>query len=172
MSIKDEIGRHTRTGRLQVLEPRYGFLRCERVIFVNDVVRQLLTGDWLDRSKAQASRATLDRFTEGARIDATLSEDPNDSALFKRLQGAEVWEIRLRDPAPSLRVFGAFACQDTFVALRYAYRAVLGRRTSRKWKQEIVRTRQAWQTLFPTYPTLRGDCINDYISNANDTALL
>lgn len=107
-------------------------------------------------------RNDLDLFSLGRLI---VVGRKRQNSFFKQLDPPdhEVWEIRSRDPKPSLRVFGAFAEQDVFVSIIVEQRTRLGVETSREFRDAIQRTKVAWRTLFLTYPRLSGDNWNAYI---------
>jgi hypothetical protein len=87
----------------------------------------------------------------------------------------EVWDVRSQEPSPGLQVFSRFAEKDVLVALTCSPRSIsvswldrlplLGR-DSRQWRDAIIECKRDWNILFPAYEPLRGDDLDDYISNA------
>ena len=81
------------------------------------------------------------------------------------------WDIRSRDPKPSLRVIGHFAETDVFVALVWRPRSVvfegrvhLGEVQGPNWDAAKSQCREQWNALFPNHTPLTGENIGDYIS--------
>jgi hypothetical protein len=75
-----------------------------------------------------------------------------------------VWEIRIWDTKPQLRLFGRFAAKDVFVALI----GPVGRFriTWQGFEQIKLQCISQWQQLFGTEePVTKGDDIDAYISN-------
>jgi hypothetical protein len=76
-------------------------------------------GPWLsddEERQAGALNNYLVEFIEGGEI--TVSTDPAErECLLKRLRPPppETWEMRVSEPLPGIRVFGRFACRNTFV---------------------------------------------------------
>ena len=109
----------------------------------------------------------------------TISWDPSKArdAKMGRLDpiADEVWDVRSQEPSPGLRVFSRFAEKDVLVALTCSPRSIsvswldrlplLGR-DSRQWRDAIIECKRDWNILFPAYEPLRGDDLDDYISNA------
>jgi len=55
-----------------------------------------------------------------------------------------VWEFRIGNPRPGVRILGRFAEQDTFVATNWVNREdfrdpTTGQDDSRRWRDEVVR---------------------------------
>lgn len=138
-----------------------------RVLYAAPTLHEAMEGPWSDEAveyRMGKLRADLDHFSTGRLI--TVSSGSEKHAYMKLLDDAdeEVWEIRSRDPKPSLRVFGRFADTDVFVATHFHDRVSLGEPGSRAWRDEFVRCKAEWRKLFPTYEPKRGLSINDYIS--------
>lgn len=118
-------------------------------------------------SRAFALRADFAVFTEGRRVQVAEDSTQSGTAYMARLydHSHQVWEIRSRDPDPSLRVFGAFMEQDTFVALTVRERAFLDRFGSLMWADAIRQTKAKWRRLFEPYDPIVRKCVDDYISS-------
>ena len=130
---------------------------------VDRYLRQAATG--LSPSvlkKAVDTRLALDRFSLGKRQVVRL--DPNADAPSAQLArnhptSAGIWEFRIRDPKPQIRVFGGFALQDTFVALDYRERAGLD------FDEAVRNALDLWRHLFKDHRPVTGENINDYLSD-------
>jgi hypothetical protein len=87
-------------------------------------------------------------------------------ADLKQLRPAAdgVWTIRSTAPPPGIRVFGAFAATDWFVALHWSLRNALGDPGSVEWDEAIKVTQHKWRQLFPSYPPSPGVDLHDYLS--------
>jgi hypothetical protein len=151
-----------------------------RTMFLSEELQSLLNGPWPSRElryRAGRLRADLEEFIKGAELAACLEPFQAKTAYMGRLAPPEdgFWDIRSRDPSPALRVVGAFAETDVFIALRWAPRSKgingvaktpLGPRDSREWRDIIVQCKTDWTSLFHTYPRAIGDCINAYVSES------
>jgi hypothetical protein len=141
-----------------------------RLILVSDEIDELISGPWEEiewEERCGGLRADFDRFIEGRLITVAARPYHARTAYIAQLDQPrdEVWEIRSRDPEPSLRVFGRFAETDLFVALTWSKRADLKGPDSREWRDAIEGCKAEWRKLFPTYPPKIGNNINDYISS-------
>lgn len=167
MSIREEVEARRSENRLLVVDPLVLGAPQPRVILATADVYGELIGPWEDCSKEYRIgelRADLDHFTTGGLIN--VSSGPEKHAYMKHLDPPDdqVWEIRSRDPKPSMRVFGRFAETDVFIATNLMDRAYLGPIGSKRWRDEFERCKSEWMKLFPTYPPLNGATINEYIS--------
>lgn len=168
MSIYDEItywGKQARLFQVQssLDEP------TKRHLYVSPEIQVLLDGPWSTAAwegRCGYLRADLDRFVEGQSLDIAELPYKGKWSYMLRLHppSHEVWEIRSRIPKPGLRLFGAFAGFDNFVALTWASRAELGGPESRAWRDAIVACRTEWNNLFPAYRPLSGANFHDYLS--------
>ncbi len=149
MSIRDEIKRRRSEERLLWLPPLIPSESAKRLIFVSKEVSKIVMGPWGNTSedlRFGRLRGDLDHFIMGGLI--TVAEDPFKkprSTYMARLAPVrdELWDIRSRDPRPSIRVFGAFASTDTFIALTWQFRENLEGRDSRDWSVEIRKCKAA-----------------------------
>lgn len=115
MSIRTEIAAQISEGRLAIVSPMLAGLPQPRVIYATAELMEELNGPWADpavEGRMGRLRADLDLFTTGGLI--VVSRGKESSAYMKHLDppGDGIWEIRSRDPKPSLRVFGRFAATD------------------------------------------------------------
>lgn len=121
-------------------------------------------------------RQHFDAFSGGRLF--TVAEDPFDkgrTAMLARTDPVqdEFWSMRVIDPNPGVRAFGAFSGTNEFVALTCEFRHKLAGRNENRFETEppkqsfdaeITRCRAYWKKLFLTYPPHRGDRLSDYIS--------
>ena len=166
MSIRDEISSRVIEGRLFEIEQFIPGKRS-RVIFACKDVHNAVFGPWKNsdnETRFGELRADLDHFSSGGLI--IVSTDRHNTCYMKHLgpKRDEVWEIRSRAPKPSIRVFGRFAAVDVFIATNWSFRSKLGGIGNRNWRDELVRCKANWRTLFPTYNPVSGEYISDYIS--------
>jgi hypothetical protein len=169
MSIYDEIQNRIIEGRLFLLEPALPDAAHMRRVFASSDVNSLLLGPWDDTDSATRCnylRADIDKFIEGQIVTVAQRSRAAGVADLAQLQPQreEVWEIRSRNPKPSLRVFGRFADTDVFIALTWSPRIPLAGWGSRAWRDAIVGCKTEWAKLFTPYPPKSGAEIHDYIS--------
>lgn len=165
MSIVDCIQECIAGGELVELLPLIPGTLCLRKVLANHHVLKFLHADKQMPSslmkKAVDAMVALNRFTSGARISVAM--DPMEKLVRTELARVNIkesiWDFRIRDPQPQVRVFGLFAAKDTFVALHYAPRNNLD------FKAAAATTKQQWTDLFGDLPPVTGDDINDYISD-------
>lgn len=170
MSISDEITNRVSEGRLfklTSLMPPSPYSN-PRDMFVSEEIYKLLNGPWNNvawEERCGYLYADLDQFINGEII--TVAERPfvkGKTAYIKQLykRHEEVWEIRSRDPAPGIRVFGRFAEKDVFIALTWWNRNDLGGPKSRAWRDAIVGCKTEWRNLFPAHNPITDGNINGY----------
>ena len=170
MSISYEIANRVEEGRLFELIPFMppSFGNTPRSMFVSVEIYNLLMGPWDNSSLEERCGylyADLDQFINGEII--TVAERPfvkGKTAYIKQLyrRHEEVWEIRSRDPAPGIRVFGRFAKTDVFIALTWWNRTDLGGPHSRAWRDAIVGCKTEWRNLFQAHNPITDRNYNDY----------
>ncbi len=172
-AIRSHLGPGGVGGALELVEPKTVRVAQIRPIYMTREVHDRVFGPAAeDAARMGFLEADLVRFISGDEI--TVARGKEESCNLKPLSPpeGEVWEIRSRDPKPSIRVFGRFADQDVFIATNLEYRKVLDHIRSRKWKEEILRCKAIWKRLFPYLDPHSGDSLSDYISNAIDLDLI
>jgi hypothetical protein len=87
-------------------------------------------------------RAFLLRFVLGVEVD-------NDTYMKSWRDNVFELRVQLRKKKESLRIFGAFAKPDSFVALVSKPRAYFGDGSDPRWDEIIEKTIASWNTLFP-----------------------
>jgi hypothetical protein len=132
-------------------------------------VQERLDGPWNspeDELQWFEVRANLDNFVQGGLIGIARDTFRAKSALLGQLDPPkdEVWEVRCRDPKPGIRIFGRFAAQDLFVALRWEYRVNMKGRHANEWHWMIEGCQEDWRGLFSWHLPLSGNFPDDYIS--------
>ena len=118
-----------------------------------------------DHSLAEAARVDFERFVLGKMVVVALFRDHKD-CRFARLDKPqdEVWEVRIVDSDPQLRIFGRFAARDIFVALIGPIEHELVE-TDEDYEQIKTDFKNDWLNLFGWSETLiRGSSIDAYIS--------
>jgi hypothetical protein len=129
---------------------------------VNDVVYPPWPDNW-DGFRLSQFRATLDAFTQDEWL--AIAENPFGKPGYANMARVhpvkdEIFDIRVLDPDPGIRVFGGFAAKDTFLALTWDYRENID-----DWAYEIDRCKDAWASLFhPSLPH-HGATLDDYLSS-------
>jgi hypothetical protein len=166
VEMLEELRRNVREGTLKLASPGPILLSQSRPIFMAVKLHDEIFGPSAeDADRMGFLEADLARFIDGEVI--TIARGKEGTCNFKPLSPSshEVWEIRSRDPDPSIRIFGRFAFQDVFIATNLAYRTLLGGLRSRGWAREIAICKATWTHLFPYLHPHSGDDISDYISS-------
>jgi hypothetical protein len=176
MSIQGLIDQRVSEGRLFELRPRMQDDPIERSLYVSEEVWRLVDGPWESDSIARRCgrlRDDMERFVAGRYVALSLTPYEAKTALFGLLDATEdgIWDFRSCDPEPGLRLFGAFADTDTFVALTCAPRSVpvefLQRRPlldSHEWAIAIRACKAEWRKLFHSYRPHTGGNASDFVS--------
>lgn len=169
MSIRQEVIARAHERRILRLLPALPNRPVMRTMFISEEIDRLLFAQHPDlamRARVGELRRDLDRFIEGSVISVPDWPYKARMAYMSRLYrpSDEVWEIRSRDPQPSLRLFGRFAEPDVFIALTWSPRKRLGGPQSLEWKDAMRHCKVVWRQLFPSYNPHSGMRICDYIS--------
>lgn len=143
-------------------------------------LQSLLDGPWVNpRWKSRFSaqlRADLEAFVQGQFLSLSLVPFGARNEYMALLDPPSdgIWDIRSRMPSPGLRVLGAFAEKDVFIAMLCAPRSVavdvlhrppLLNKDSREWRDSIQEVKSEWRRLLLTYPPVGGDNPNDVLSD-------
>lgn len=160
------------------INPQIGERPNSRCLFVSSLVWKALNPPYeseKDGIRMGRTLAMLDNFVEGRRISVRLPPSKKVDAYIALLDKAdeEIWEIRVRDPRPGVRIFGRFACLNVFIGLLPVYRedltdskAIKPKEAEDKlWNQAKLRCRSEWEKLFPLVAPHTGKIPHDYISN-------
>lgn len=165
-------------GRLFELRPRMPDDPIERSMFVSEEIWRLVQGPWAGDEMAGRCgllRADMEQFVSGRVVGVCLTPYSAKHALFGLLDAPAdgIWDFRSVDPSPGLRLFGAFAATDVFVALTCAPRSVpveylartpLGKAQSREWAKAIRECKAEWRKLFQPYQPHTGGKASDFVS--------
>ena len=110
--------------------------------------------------------AALTRWTAGDRIHA---DDKGKARFLKRLDPPppEIWEIRVVDPNPQVRIFGRFAGPDTLIVTSMHTRSYLGKQGSAAWLEALSTCEKTWKSLFPV-PPFEAPLVGDYVTENCD----
>lgn len=170
MSIYVEIGSRVNEQRLFFLSPAIPGSLVIRKMYISSEIKNMIFGPWDSLEWGERCgrlRQDFDHFIEGHKIDVAESPFKGKTSYLKRLepQREEAWEIRSRDPEPSLRIFGRFADKNVFVALSWHKRADLLGPHSREWRDAIEQCKTEWRNLFPAYQPMTGAKLHDYVTN-------
>jgi hypothetical protein len=165
MSILDAAEDWCKRGELFRLTPQTG--RLQRTMYVSRSLQAFLTSSAVNQDRLGILRRDLDRFVAGGLLSVAEISQRARTAYFAQLtpKHDEVWEIRLRKPPPSVRIFGRFAAYDVFIAFFFEDRKLLDAKGSRAWRDAIVRCKTEWQKLFPAYQPHQGVNADEYLSN-------
>lgn len=171
MSIRDVINDWIRRGDLFLVEPALDSDPMSRTLFVSRDIYNAITDLGEGRNERMGRlRAQLEVFVRGELVTVAMEPFRARHAYMARLHPRrdEIWEIRDRF-TPSIRVFGSFSEFDTFVALTWQWRWILGGIGShfwpRVWSIERRACRAAWRRNFPSYLAHTGNVPHEYLSN-------
>ena len=168
MSIRIEVANRLKEGSLFLVQPQTTTSPCVRTIFASEIVWNALSGPWnsvKDERRLGRARASLDNFIEGRLIAVRFPPSKSVEAFIAILDAPreEIWEIRVRDPNPGVRILGRFSEADVFIALLPIYREDL--KTNRDWNDAKRRCHIEWRKLFPAENPHTGTHAHDYITN-------
>ncbi|MBB6489185.1 hypothetical protein GGD46_006512 [Rhizobium lusitanum] len=165
MSILEELQNHVSTGRLSFVRPMLPGRGVERNIFVSTEVGEFLNGGAsvharFDRVAGEA-RAQIDAFTTGRAIRFAMDpmrKDPATLVARNAPTSKGIVDMRIRQPRPQIRIFGAFAQVDSLILLTWEARDNL------RFGAAVKRCRAQWDLLFPQNSPLIGATHAEYIS--------
>lgn len=176
MSIQAEILERVHEGRLQRLRQMMPGLPDTRRIYLAEEVSRVFAGSWVRSPygrRVGVARALLEGFTRGDLVVGRMPPSKNVHTVIALLEPASenVWEFRIGEPRPGIRILGRFADKDSFVATNLVNRedfidAITKMDDPRKWRDEVIRCKTIWNHLFPSYHPYIGSTIHDYISNS------
>ena len=118
-------------------------------------------------------KGDFESFVKGEHMALSMTPFEHKTAFMGLMDPITdgTWEIRSRDPKPGLRVFGKFACTDTFVALSWEPRSVrfgrkspLGDRHSQEYEFALIEANERWNAALPNLAPLTGGNYRDYVS--------
>lgn len=112
-------------------------------------------------------RNAMVRWVSGERVYADEKGEPRFLKELDPPPCSDVWEIKVTEPDPKVRLIGAFLERDTLVLTRFRTRGLLGKKGSQEWNSAMLDTHAAFEQLFGQ-PPLHGDHLGDYISENFD----
>jgi hypothetical protein len=80
----------------------------------------------------------------------------------------EIWEIRVTEPRPQVRLFCRFIEPDTLIVTKMRMRSDFGDKGSRTWETAMNDCVRAWAGLFPMMPPFSAVATDDYITENCD----
>lgn len=109
------------------------------------------------------AKASFDAFIELGTI--TMASDPHNkksTSIMAPVDSLEsgVFDFRVTDPKPGLRILGCFSAPDEFVALTYDYRENF----DGHWPEQVDRCQAEWKRLFGNIEPFKGK-INEYVTH-------
>jgi hypothetical protein len=80
----------------------------------------------------------------------------------------EIWEVRVTEPQPQVRLFGSFVEPDTLIITKFHSRHQLGNRGSRAWTTAMSDCARKWTQLLPMTSPLSANAVHSYITENCD----
>ena len=164
MSIQGLIEDCLAAGTLFPLHPWLPSIRPVRIVYVSRPVRDYIQSGG---ERAGYLHGDLDSFIGGDTITVSMIPREAREAYMGILHPAMdgIWDIRSRDPRPSLRLLGGFARRDAFIGLVLYERKLLRDFFSREWEFAIRQCKREWSRRFHAYTPVTGDDLHAYLSN-------
>lgn len=164
MSMRDALRWRVEEKRLHPLPMLVPWSTPVRAMLVTSEILDLLSGPWDDdikETRAGRLHADLETFVTGDHVT---------HRYLKRLSPARdrCWEIRSVSDDPSIRVLGAIAEQNVFIAINFARREDLGGWRDRRWRDFKEECKAQWRNLFHPYEPMAASVIHDVVSGAID----
>ncbi len=78
----------------------------------------------------------------------------------------EIWEVKVVEPKPQVRLFGRFADHDLLIFTKFHLRDKLGDRGSKQWESAMKGCEASWAAL--GLPLYSRSLIEDYVSENCD----
>ncbi len=169
MSTRDAIAAALEKREIALLPHKLPGVPALRHVFVTGEVWDFVTAGVPKElaHKAAEGRRMLDAFTAGNRMVVSLNphNHPADCQITRNSPEEDgVWEFRIRDPKPQVRIFGCFAERDVFVALSVMSRDNLKGRLA--YPLAVADNSSIWGGLFPGCEPVLGADINAYLSGS------
>lgn len=142
---------------------RRGLSRA-REVYLSQGVANFLAGhcDGKFLAIGAAGIAVLETFTSGRSVSFALNPDKKKRSTIvarNRPEASGIVAIRLKHKKLQVRIFGAFACKDVLVLLRWKDRDAI-----KDFNQEVNDAVAEWNALLPTHIPLTGNAHDDYLS--------
>ncbi len=81
---------------------------------------------------------------------------------------SEVWEIRVTEPIPQVRIFCRFSEPDSLVVTSMHTRGLLKNKDSPEWLRVMNHCVAEWDTLLPGYAPFSASRVTEYVSENCD----
>ena len=165
MSIEEKIRELCKSSDLTLFEPPFRNSGADRYVYAGGEARTFLNWDGsLDpkfESVSGQSLSLLDRFSNGSYV--TVGMDPHDKDSYCHIARVDpidqgIFSYRVRDPEPTVRIFGGFVMLDVLILLTWH------ERENCDFPFEAKRCRQAWDQILPEHPPITSDEIEYHVS--------
>ena len=112
----------------------------------------------------------LTRWVLGGRVWAVERRKKREGGFLKRLEPPpnDVWEVKVTEPRPQVRLFGRFAEADTLILTKFHLRDSLKEKGSSQWGAAMTECDNLWSALFPRIPIYSKSTISDYVTRNCD----
>lgn len=112
--------------------------------------------------------SALMRWVLGDRIWRVQRRHGWEGGFLKRLEPPpiEIWEVKVIEPRPQVRLFGRFAGPDLLIFTKFHLRDTLGDKGSKQWEGAMKDCEHAWSKL--GLPLHSKTAIQDYVSGNCD----
>ena len=167
MSIRNIIACHEDTALWRFEPPR---LPIKRRLYLTATARRHLT-DPGSATNVLGLRgyiqAAMTHWVTGNRVRGDEGGNPR---FLKRLcpPPPEIWEVRVTDPTPQVRLLGRMVEPDTLILDRFHTRQFLGDKGSAAWKEAMTAVDSALRELFPNVPLFQRQDIREYVTENCD----
>jgi len=165
MSLEDHLSMLCETKRLWLLTPTDEGKKLLRCVYVTNEVKMFLEGakgipkDLLP--VAGGALAAFDTYMGGGRVTFGMDPHQKDRAamMARNAPPADgICDVRVLDPKPQVRIFGAFPAQDIFVAMTWHRRRLLA------FAGAVGRAKKQWLHLFADMSPVVSEKVTDYVS--------
>jgi hypothetical protein len=168
MSIDRILAELVAQGRLISLPSLFTGTDTARLLYVAPAVFAAVSPPFADNETGRRLaefRASLDGFLEGGEI--SVAEDPRrkppDAMLARVAPVEEEFGLRVTEPEETsgIRALGAFVAKDKFVCLTWEYREGI-----LIFDDEVEWVQAAWRDLFGSRRPVKGESLDDYLTNS------
>jgi hypothetical protein len=167
MSIRDQIIAHEGTALWRFEPPK---TVIKRRLYLTVTARKHLT-DPNSATNVLKLRGFIHNamvhWVAGGRIRADERGKPR---FLKRLcpPPPEIWEVRVTDPIPQVRLLGRLVEADTLILDRFHTRGYLGNKGDPGWKEAMPACHAAFEALFPGEEIFQRKTIHEYVTENCD----
>lgn len=170
MSTAEQLAKLETDGKLFRFAPklRHGLKR--RLYLTSEANRNFndpnSATNFLPRPRGMIEAAMV-RWVAGDRV---FTDDRWKPRFLKELDPppcSDIWEIRVTEPTPNVRLIGAFLERDTLILSRFRTRTLLGKRGSQAWQDAMNGCTTDFTNLFQR-PPMHGQVLGEYISENYD----